>query len=89
MKLIKKRQFVATALSPNKKIILVHIAIFSSDPDINLFYKAQLASLFAVNTLTVIFFQYANFANIFSSKSTVKLSEYTEMNNYRIDLGNS
>lgn len=49
---------------------------------------AQIAYLKANKAFTEVFSNYANFINVFSPKWAAKLSKYTEINDYTINLVN-
>ncbi len=48
--------------------------------------KAQIAHLKADEALSEVFDEYANFADVFSPKLTIKLPKHTEINDYAIEL---
>lgn len=68
---------------------MIHIPSLSSASDIYFSDGTQLVSLFTNKALTVIFFKYANFVNIFFPEFIVKLLEHTEIKNHpisRVDI---
>lgn len=73
-----------------KKGFVVYIAIlnisFNIGDEIYPLKKAQIAYLKADETYIKVFSKYTNFANVFSSKLAIKLSEYISINNYAIEL---
>ena len=48
--------------------------------------EAQIAHLKADEVSTKVFSKYADFADVFSPKLAIKLSEYIKINNYAIKL---
>lgn len=87
--MVKNKEFAATAFDPDDKIFIVYIAFFANyNLSINfyLFYRAQIALLIVYKSLTAIPSKYADFANVFSPDFANKLSKYTRINNYLIDI---
>ena len=83
---IEKKKFVAIALDLEDKIFIVHVASIYLDSDVNSSQKAQTALLEVVNAPTIIPFEYADFVDIFSKDLPAKLPEYTDINDYIINL---
>ena len=59
---------------------------FDIGDKVYLLKKTQIAHLKTDKTTTKVFSKYTNFANIFSLKLVVKLSEHMSINNYIIKL---
>ena len=72
------------ALNADSRIFIVYLASLAKPTIIPIysFYKAQVALLISAKIYT----KYFDFLNIFSSDSAAKLSEYTGINNYSINL---
>lgn len=85
---MERKKFIAAVLNPNEEIFVVYVAAPSLDLEIYLIHRAQLAVFFAGNAHIVIFFKYADFADVFTSEFVVKLLKYIRINNYLIDLVN-
>ena len=88
VKLIEKKEFAAAALDPKHKTFVVYVAAFSIDSgdELHSLKKAQIAHLKADKASIKVLSKYANFADIFSSKLAVKLSEHMKINNHAIEL---
>lgn len=84
--------FIATALNPENKIFVIHIALLSStlltNSDVYLSRKFQITSLIAKEISTKMVAQYANFTDIFFPNLASKLSKYIEINDQVIELIN-
>lgn len=82
----------AAALNPEHKVFIIYVAALNISFDIgNKMYlskKAQIAYLKAVEAFIKVSSKYTNFVDIFSSKLAIKLSKYTNINNYAIKLVN-
>lgn len=85
-KLIWKKKFVKTALDSEDKTFVVYVASISQNSNVYSFYKTQIAFWKADKALTFVLFKYADFTNVFFENLIAKLPEYTEINNYVIDL---
>lgn len=83
VELVRKKQFANIALDPDNKIFIVYIDSLTST-NIHLSHKAQKALLIQDNAFIVVLSEYTYFANVFSFNLTVKLPEYTKVNNYPI-----
>lgn len=86
VELVGRKKFAATALNPNKKIFVVHVAPFSSDPDIYVSCWAQLTLFLTDDTFISIFSKYADFTDGFCLESKAKFPEHIEINNHLINL---
>lgn len=84
--MIERKEFVATALNLADEAFIVNVAFFSSDANIRLFYRPQIASLKADEAPTDISSKYVKFIDVFSSNLAAKLPKYTKINNHAIDL---
>lgn len=89
MELIGKKEFTASVFCLDNKIFIVHI-VFLASFDLGLeFYfvqQAQIASLKVEQTPTFVFFEYANFPNVFAKDIATKLPEHTGINNHIINF---
>lgn len=85
-----KKQFIATVFDPESKIFVVQIAYLNSvmlnNTDINLFYSFQIANFITKKVLTKIFAKYVKFVNMVSLDLAFKLSKYTKINDYAMEL---
>lgn len=86
VKLIAKKEFIATTFDSKDKAFAVYIASISQDFDIHQFWGAQIALLKVDKALTSIPSKYANIADISSKDLVAKLSKYITINGYAIDL---
>lgn len=82
MELIDKKEFLSAILDLENKTFVLHMTSFLTN--IHLSRKALIASVEMVEV--IIFIKNLDFANIFSSNFTAKLSKDTCINNYPIDL---
>lgn len=83
-----KEEFIVVAFNLVDKIFIVHVLSLASSNNVHFSCKIQKASLKVNEALTTIFSEYCDFADIFSLKLAIELSEYTEINNYVINLIN-
>ena len=72
---------------------MISIAFFDNlinnkKSDVYLFCRPQIATLIANKALILIPIEYSDFTNVISPKLTSKLSEYTRINDYTIELVN-
>ena len=74
-------------LDKNFETFVIHVAFLSLVSGIYPDKKAQIASL--LNKKVKIPDKYSNFADIFSEKKVLVLSERTKLNEYAINLENS
>lgn len=77
---------MATVFNLEDEIFAVYVASIARSNHIYSSQKAQIILLKADETLIAILLKYANFADIFSLILVMKLSTYTEINDYIIDL---
>lgn len=92
VELIKKKEFVATAFDPQDKTFIVYIVSLTISiiiSDIHPSCRVHIAFLNANKIFTTIFLEYFNFIVVFNSELTIKLLEYTRINNYIIDWINN
>ena len=66
VKLIKKKEFIVTALDLKNKAFIIHVASISKDSHINLSHKAQIASLKDDKAFFFILSKYTDFIDVFS-----------------------
>ena len=97
---MEKKEFATAALDPEYKTFVVYIAFFSFTPlvaslgsnplnaDIHFFRRPQISGLITKETPTKVLSKYLEFADVFSLDLASKLSEYTGINNYTIELVN-
>lgn len=81
----RKKKFAIVVISPNKKIFIIYIVVFSLDSDIHPSCRAQKASFLAYKPVTIVFPKFSDFVNIFSWESVAKLLEYVKINDQLID----
>lgn len=89
LKLINKKEFAALALDANSEIFVVYVValnIKSTNIAIHLSPVAQIKLLKVNKVLITVFAKYSDYTNIFLLKLTMKLPEYTGINNHAIDL---
>ena len=85
---IGKKEFAATALNPEYKAFVVHVAILSIDlgDKVHPSKKAQIAYLKVDQAIAKVLSKYADFANVFFPKLAVELPKYTRINDHAIKL---
>ncbi len=88
IELIEKKEFVAVVLNPEHKSFLIHIAVFNinSSNEMHPSKKAQIPYLKPDEALTKLPNKYADFADVFSPKFTIELSDHTKINDHAIKL---
>lgn len=87
VKLIEKKEFIATALDSENEIFVVYVAVFtSSSSNVHYFCQTQIVSLKADETLTTVSIKYVNFADIFLPNVAAEFPEQTKINNHAINL---
>lgn len=88
VKLVEKKEFVATVLDLDNETFIVYIAFFASSNqsiDNHFFYRVQIASLIVDEIAIVVLFKYADFVNIFSLDFVVKFLKYMKINSHPIN----
>ena len=87
VKLIGRKEFVVAALDLKYKVFVVHVAVLSVDSGdkVHLSRKAQIAYLKVDKAATEIPNEYADFADVFSSKLAAELLEHG-ISNHVIEL---
>ncbi len=88
VELIRKKEFAVVALDPEYEAFIVHVAALSVDlrDEVHPSRRAQIAYLKADVASIKVPSEYADFANVFSQKLAVELSEHTEINDHAIEL---
>ncbi len=88
VELIGKKEFAAAALDLEHEAFVVHVAALSVDPgdEVHPLRRVQIAHLKADEAPTKVSSEYADFADVFSSKFAAKLSEHTGINDHAIKL---
>lgn len=89
---MKEKSYSATFDINNKTSFLIYVAILASfnlGLEINLFHIAQIASVKTDKISISVFLEYINLLNVFYKDLIAKISEYTKINNYRIQLPKS
>ena len=91
VKLVRKKEFTATAFHPRHKTFIVHVASFESpsstqEGDVHLFRRAQIAALVANKAHTSISTEYSDFADVFSPELVSELLEHTGINDHAMEL---
>ena len=88
VELIGKKEFVAAALDPEHEAFVFHVAALSVDPgdEVHPSRRAQIAHLKANEAPTKVPSEYADFADVFSSKLATELPEHTGINDHAIEL---
>ena len=88
VELIGKKEFVVAIFDPRYKAFIVYIATLSTnwDNEVHPSKKPQISHLKAAEALTKVFGKYADFADVFSPKLAIELSEYIRIYNYIIEL---
>ncbi len=88
VELIRKKEFAATALNPEHKAFIVHVAALSIDlgDKMNLSRRAQIAYLKADEAPIKVLSEYADFADVFLPNLVVKLPEHMKINDHAIEL---
>ena len=76
-------EFGSSALDMDNKAFVIYIAALAKSTIISIysFHKAQIALLISTNVPI----KYFDFVNVFSSKSTTEVPEYTRINDYFIN----
>lgn len=75
-------------LDPDDEIYIVYIVSLTNSDLAHTFYRVLIALLNANKAFIAILFEYANLVKILFSVLTIKLLEYTRINNYTIELIN-
>ncbi len=87
---IRKKKFTIMILEPDHKALVIYIATLNISSNIgdevHPSKSAQITHLKVDKTLTKVFNNYANFADVFSPKLAIKLLKYTNINNHAIEL---
>ena len=91
VELVGKKEFAATALDPEHKTYVVHVASLSFAPfvaslNVYPFRRPQISSLIAEEAPTKVLAKYWDFADVFSLDLATELPKYTEINTHAIDL---
>ncbi len=90
MKLIGKKEFAEAILDLKYKVFVVHVAALNISSNIgvkvHLSKKPQIAHLKANKVLTEVPSKYADFANVFLPKLTIKFSKHIDIHNHTIEL---
>ncbi len=90
VELIGKKEFAVTALNPKYEAFVVHVATLSvnSGDEVHPSRRAQIAHLKADEAPIKVPSKYTDFADVFSPKLAIELSEHTEINDHAIELVN-
>lgn len=90
---VAKKEFAIAVLDPEDEIFVVHIMSFhiasvviSDKSKLDLFHKAEIASLQVSETSTTVLLEYSDIADFISLKLTIEFSEQTGINNHAIAL---
>lgn len=88
VELINKRGFAAVALDENVETFVVHIAILSTAPTMQVYplYQAQISLLLADKAPIKVPPKYSDYVDIFLFNLAIKLPKNTDMNKYTIEL---
>ena len=75
IELIRKKEFAAAVLNPDRKFFVVHVAALSVDPgdEVHVLKKAQIAHLKADEAPTKVLSKYADFVDVFLPKLAAEL----------------
>ena len=86
--MIGEKEFATTALDPEYKSFVIHVAALSVDPgdEVKPSRRAQIAHLKADEAFTKVPSKYVNFADIFSLKLAAKFPKHTGINDHAIEL---
>ena len=84
--MIDRKEFAKVALDPNQEVLVIYVAILSSEMAIHPSRLAQIASLKAEEAPVTVLAKYLDYANVFFEKLAVVLSEHTEINTHAIKL---
>ncbi len=88
VELIGKKELAVAAFDPEHEALVVHVVALSvdSDDEVYLLRKAEIAHLKADVTSIEVPSEYVNFADVFSPKLAVELSEHIGINDHTIEL---
>ena len=88
VKLIRKKEFAATALDSEHEAFVVHVVALNIDSGdkVHSSRRAQIAHLKADEALSKVQSKYAKFADIFSPKLATELLKHTGINDHAIEL---
>ncbi len=88
VELIRKKEFAAAALDPEHEVFVVQLVALSVDlvDEVHPSKKAQITHLKANEATTKVPSEYANFADVFTPKLAIELSEHNEINDHTIEL---
>ncbi len=88
VELIKKKEIVLVTPDPKYKVFIVYVAVLNIDlgDKVHPTRQAQIVYVKADEAFTKVLSNYANFADVFSSKLTAKLPKHTRINNQAIEL---
>lgn len=87
VQIIDHKKFAKAVLNPNKAAFVLHVATVTAKPIIiDLACKAHIALLKTNKVFITISIKYSDFTDVFSKKSTAKLSEYNKINTLVINL---
>ncbi len=88
IELIRKKKFAVAILDPNYEAFVVYILALNInlDSEVHLLKRAQIAYLKADEGFTEVFHKYIDFKDVFLSKLTVELPDYTDINDHAIKL---
>lgn len=86
VKHIKRKEFLAEAFDQENETFIVYITFIASLDLIHPYQRAEIASLKAHNTPTVILPKYGNFANVFSPVLVIRLFKNIRINDNAIKL---
>ena len=90
-----KKEFAAAALDPKSEIFIVYITSLSSDVlpnisplglDVHPSQRPQISGVIVKKATTKISAKYSDFVDKFSLDLASKLSKYTKINDYAIEL---
>ncbi len=88
VELIGRKEFAVAAFDPEHKAFVVYIAVLNidSDDEVHPLKRAQIAYLKTNKVSIKVFNKYADFADIFLLKLTVKFLKYMSINDYTVKL---
>ncbi len=88
VELIEKKEFAAAALDPEHEVFVVLVAALGVDlgDEVHPSRRAQIAHLKADEAPTEVPSEYADFAEVFSTKLAAELPEHTGINDHAIEL---
>lgn len=86
MKLVEKKEFVATAIDLEYQTLVVSIVFLAISNEIKFSCKLQIIILKIDQTSTIISPEYSNFVDVFPTELAIELPEHRKINNHVIDL---